>query len=335
LDGVEFVTYTLGDGAARDSLLDREAMMGRQAQRGQPAARGRGGQPAHGAASRVTDSAARDMGGIGLSLPPGHGTAASRANAVLDLQRTHGNQAVQRQLGRLRPVPTAPIGPIIRARPAPADARPAAGVLARTTGALVVQRTLLDDFGKSFPDSVALIKNSPEALKLVKEAETAGTKFGGFSEDGPGKLAWPYTVGDTVYVPKARTDKVVAMSDFLFELNNAIRSPALAEIHAEGAKGSKGKLTAKTYAYKKVEQEVEGMLRTGKVWFETKKTMGGGKELDKYDADFFLGEYNAFKAGKKTKDDIIKAVLASANPANNKTHEQMYMEQYAALSGGK
>ncbi len=208
-------------------------------------------------------------------------------------------------------------------------------LLARTTGSLVIQRALLDDFNKSFPDSVALIKASPEAMKLVAEATKAGTKFGGFSEDGPAKIAWPYTAGDTVYVPKARTDKVVAMSDFLFEINNAIRSPAFAALDAEAKKGSKGSLTAKTYAYKKCEQEVEGMLRLGEVWFETKKTMTGGKALDKYDADFFLGEYNAFKAGKKSKDDIIKTILAGANPANNKTHEQIYMEQYVEVSGGK
>jgi hypothetical protein len=124
---------------------------------------------------------------------------------------------------------------------------------------------LLDDFEKKFPDAGKAIRKNALALKLVTEAEAASVKFGGFSEDGPGKIAWPYMVPETktVYVPKARTDATIAMSDFLFELNNAIRGPQLLGLQTEAAKGTKTKLTAKQYAYKILELEVEGMIRTG------------------------------------------------------------------------
>ncbi len=197
---------------------------------------------------------------------------------------------------------------------------------------------LLKDFAAKFPDAADLIRKSEPAMKLVREAEAGGTKFGGYAEDGPGKRAWPYTVGDTVYISKARADKVVAMSDFLFELNNAIRAPKFAELGKEAAKGTKGKLTAKEYAYKIVELEVEGMLRMGEIWFEMKKTIGKGEKWDKYDSEFFLSEYKQFKEGKKTKEDIIKDVLKRVRhhePHKGMTVEQHYMEDYKELSGGK
>src|SRR4029078_2952866 len=116
-----------------------------------------------------------------------------------------------------------------------------------------------------------LMKKNQAGMKLVNEAEAAGIEFGGYSEDGSGPtLGRAYTSGKSVYVPKTRTDPIIAMSDFLFELNNALRAPKFAELNKEAAKGSKGSLTAKQFAYKNVEQEVEGMLRLGEIWFETK-----------------------------------------------------------------
>lgn len=192
---------------------------------------------------------------------------------------------------------------------------------------------LLTDFAAKFPDAAELIRKSEASMKLVNEAATAGAEFGGYSEEGPGKKAWPYTAGNKVYVPKARTDKVVAMSDFLFEINNAIRKPKFAGITKDAIAG---KITAEQYAYKVVEQEVEGMLRLGEVWAETKKSMGGGSGLDKYDSDFFLSEYKQFKEGKKTKDDIIQDVLARVRhhePHPEWTVKQFYMDQYKQLTG--
>jgi hypothetical protein len=197
---------------------------------------------------------------------------------------------------------------------------------------------LLNSFAGKFPDAAKLIFKNPAAMKLVNEAEAAGIQFGGYSEEGPGKKAWPYTIGNTVYVPKARTDAVVAMSDFLFELNNALRAPKFAAIDTEAAKGSKGTLSAKDYAYKTVELEVEGMLRLGEIWFEMKKTGPKSGEWDKYDADFFLSEYKAVKDGKKTKDDTIKDVLKRVRnhePHPEWTVEQYYMDAYKSLSGDK
>ena len=195
---------------------------------------------------------------------------------------------------------------------------------------------LLTDFTAAFAGTEDLIVNDKAAIKLVLEAADAGVKFGGYSEDGPGKVAWAQTWGDTVYIPKARTDKIVAVSDFLFELNNAIRKPKFSALSTEAAKGSAGKLTAEQYATQKVELEVEGMLRMGEIWFEMKKGLGGEGKLDKYDDDFFLAQYKAFQEGKKTKDQIVQDVLGWKNGAFPAlTNKQRYMKQYDELSGGK
>lgn len=194
---------------------------------------------------------------------------------------------------------------------------------------------LLQGFAATFSDAAKLIRKSPEGLKLVVEAQLAGVEFGGYAEEGPGKGPWPYTNGNKVYVPKMRTDPIVAMSDFLFELNNAIRAPKFSALQTEAIKGSGGTLTAREYARKTVEQEVEGMLRMGSIWFEMKKS-APGTSWDKYDSDFFLAQYNAFQAKTKTKEDIVKDVLQWMNGLEkSKTNEQFYMDQYTGLSGGK
>jgi hypothetical protein len=199
---------------------------------------------------------------------------------------------------------------------------------------------LLKDFEAKFSGAGKIIEASPKAVEMVKEAEDAGAKFGGFAEDGPGGDAWPYTIADTVYIPKAHTDAITAMSDFLFELNNAIRAPKFAEVQKEAKKGKSGSLTAKTYAQKKVELEVEGMLQLGEVWFETKKAAGKEKDAtwSAHDGEFYLAEYKAVKAGKKTKDVVVKDVLQrkyAEGTEAGKTVEQAYMEQYDAINGIK
>jgi Domain of unknown function (DUF4157) len=196
---------------------------------------------------------------------------------------------------------------------------------------------LLDAFRAKFGDAAKKIDASPSALKLVAEAEAAGAEFGGYAEDGPHKDTWPYTAGKAVYVPKGRTDPVLAMSDFLFELNNAVRAPQFQSLANEAAKGSKGTLTAKTFAYKTVELEVEGMLRLGEIWFEMKKSAPKDTPA-KYDSEFYQAEYIAFKDKKKPKDDIIKDILQrkyTVGVDKGKTTEQYYMEQYEKQSGGK
>ncbi|HKV78351.1 MAG TPA: DUF4157 domain-containing protein [Candidatus Sulfotelmatobacter sp.] len=201
-----------------------------------------------------------------------------------------------------------------------------------------VRGKLLNDYAAKFPDAADVIRKSDAAVKLINEAEAAGTEFGGFAEDGPDKKAWPYTSGSKVYIAKGRPDKVVSASDFLFELNNAIRAPKYKEIGTQAAKGAAGGVTAKQYAYKIVEQEVEGMLRLGEVWVEMKKNAPAGEDWSKYDSEFFLSEYEDFKNKRKTKDDIIKDVLQRVRhhePHPEWTTEQFYMDQFNSLSGGK
>jgi hypothetical protein len=202
-----------------------------------------------------------------------------------------------------------------------------------------VKKSLLDQFAEKFPDSVEIIKKSPEAMTLIKEASDAGVQFGGYAEEGPSKDAWPYTIGNTVYVPKGhKADKITAVSDFLFELNNGIHGPGIKAAGKEAAKGSKGSLDAKAYAKKIVEIEVDGMLRLGKVWFEMKKNTPKGEKWDSHDGEFYLSEYQHFKDGKKTKDDIVKDVLARTYKEGKdagKTIGQYYMDQYNNFANGK
>ena len=199
---------------------------------------------------------------------------------------------------------------------------------------------LIDDFAAKFPSAGSLIKPNPAAMKLVKDAFDAGALFGGFAEDGPSpELGRAYTSGHSVYIPKTRADPpVLAMSDFLFELNNAIHQPRFAALKAAAAAGAKTDATAaKKYAYDNVEAEVEGMLRLGEVWFETKAKYLGNKahDFDQYDREFFLAEYKSFKDRLKTKDDIVKDVLArtyETGAIRGKTTEQFYIEQYQGLA---
>ncbi len=124
----------------------------------------------------------------------------------------------------------------------------------------------------------------------------------------------------------------------MFELNNAVRAPKVVELVKEAAKGTKGSVSAKQHAYNRTEQEVEGVLRLGEIWFETKKTMPKGPKTDVYDSPFFLSDYQAVKEGKKTKDDIVKEVLKrvyDTGSLKGKTVEQYYVEEYESLSGGK
>lgn len=265
----------------------------------------------------AADESARELGALAFTngrdivFRAGHYEPhTERGRRLLGHELAH---VVQQDSGRNRS------GPAIRRTPAPAPgAQPNPGP---TPGEMAEK--LIKDFAGKFPDAAKLIKGKKSAEQLVQEAAVKGVKFGGFAEDGPGKDAWAYTIGDTVYVPKARTDAIVAMSDFLFELNNAIRKPKF-DKNTENAAAKK--ITPKQFARRKVELEVEGMLRMGSIWFDIK---GGDKKLDKYDNDFFLAEYQAYKDKKKTKSQIVDEVLQWRNGSDHsKTNEQYYMDQY-------
>lgn len=194
---------------------------------------------------------------------------------------------------------------------------------------------LLKDFGALFPEAAKLIASQPSSCQFVKECEAGGAKFGGYAEQGVKADAWPYTTQATVYIPKSHGDGLQAMSDFLFELNNAVREPSFKELRAEARKGDKGSLDAKSFARKTVELEVEGMLKLGEVWLQTKKE--AKKEKDKtwssHDSQFYLQQYLDFQAGKITKDDIVNSVLHSKyteGEDKGKTPEEVYMKQYEA-----
>ena len=198
---------------------------------------------------------------------------------------------------------------------------------------------VLKDFALKFANAADLIRKSVPALRLTTEAEAAGAVFGGHAEEGPGRtLGRAYTSGHSVYVPRTDTDPVMAMRDFLFELNNAIRAPKVAALATEAVKGSRGTLSARNYAYKMAELEVEGMLRLGETWFKHKAAGGPHPEWNAYDQRFFLSEYEQVKAGRKTKDDVVRDVLSrvyETGTLRGKTVEQYYMDDYNRLSGGR
>jgi uncharacterized protein DUF4157 len=188
---------------------------------------------------------------------------------------------------------------------------------------------LLNSFAKKFLAAARLIFANPAAMKLVDEAEKGGIDFGGYAEDGPAPtLGRAYTSGRAVYVPRTSTDAVVAMRDFLFELNNALREPKFKRITEQAQSKA---INAREFARQMVEQEVEGMLRVGEIWFETKKAQGRSGTADTHDPQFFLSDYESVRAGRMTKADLVRAVLArtyDTGTLRGKTVEQYYMDRY-------
>jgi hypothetical protein len=195
---------------------------------------------------------------------------------------------------------------------------------------------LLLDFFAKFPAAARQISKQPSTCKFVKECEAQGAKFGGYAEEGPGAKAWPYTSIDTVFVPMSHTDPFQAMSDFLFELNNAVRGDRFRAIHiaaVKGGRGNQGGIDAKTYARRTVDLEVEGMLKTAEVWLAAKKEAGkeGDATWAANDTHFYVKQYELYKAGKVSKEQIATNVLKSVYPEGTDagmTVEEFYMKQY-------
>jgi hypothetical protein len=200
-------------------------------------------------------------------------------------------------------------------------------------GSNVAQLTppLLTAFSRDYRASAEIIRGSTEAMRLIAEAEAAHVSYGGHAEDGPAHDAWPYTVGSSVYVPRAHTNRVEALSDFLFELNNAIRQPALSGLAQQASAGT---VDARGYARGVVGQEVQGMLRLAKVWLDVKATMGGGRDLDRWDAPNYVREYRDVQAHRRTEADIVTSVLGTRytqGTLRGKTVEQNYVDQATRL----
>jgi Zn-dependent peptidase ImmA (M78 family) len=187
---------------------------------------------------------------------------------------------------------------------------------------------LLRDFAKKFPGAANLVRKSPEAMKLMKTATAKGVVFGGYPLKRHGITSRAHTVGNKVYIPKGRTDKFLAMSDFVFEVNIAMRKKRSDTIKKLA---SQRRITAKQYAYRIVRLEIEAMLNTGLVWFKMRKKGYKGRKWSKYDKDFYLSSYKAFKTGKKTKNQLIKDALKRTYKTGifaGWTVERYYMAQY-------
>jgi hypothetical protein len=168
-------------------------------------------------------------------------------------------------------------------------------------------------------------------MRVLAEAETAGASYGGFAEDGPGRKAWPYTAGNTVYVPRAhRADAQTAMFDFVFELTNALSRSRHAEVERRGAAGE---ITAEQYAHDTTAVEVDGMLRTAEIWAAQRDSVTDPAQRARLDGENYYAEYQDFRAGRRTREDIIQDVLNRTYPGGTQTVRQFYVDQYNSMRG--
>jgi hypothetical protein len=198
---------------------------------------------------------------------------------------------------------------------------------------------LLSKFGSAsyFPTAASILKGYQPAMNLLNETVTIANqegvdlKFGGFSKD-----TYPNTdvntgapangLKDTVYIPKTPTyvnDPTRVMTYFLFELQNARRAKVYSNLYIGSLAG---RITEAEYAYKMIEQEVEGGLRIGQMWNEivtsTKQTISG---KPKYFHDLYL----SVAKNTKTKDQVIIDVLKSSFESGPvMTRDQYYRDSY-------
>ena len=194
---------------------------------------------------------------------------------------------------------------------------------------------LMNNFGKLFPEAAKLTQKSPAALDWTQKAAQAGVVFGGYAEEGPLKISGAYCYGERVYIPKGQTDPFRTMSDFLFELSNAIHHSEHANLDEEASKGGKGRLTAKTYAYESTKLETKGSMERAKIWLEIKRANRKlTKLLDAYDQAFDLPYYLAVTEGKLSEDDFVKAILRGPyeDQSTGKTPEEYYTQRYETLA---
>lgn len=190
---------------------------------------------------------------------------------------------------------------------------------------------LLGQFAAKFSDSAARIRGNPASMDLLREAEAAGASFGGYSEDGPQNSAWPYTVGTTVYVPRAfQADAGRAMSSFMFELTNAISRPRHAEVQRKGREGS---ISAEQFAHDTVAIEIDGKMRMAEIWATQRDAVTDDAERARLDAQNFYQTFLDVKAGRKSREEIIQDVLTRTYPDTGQTVKDYYVEQYNRMRG--
>ncbi|XXY52623.1 DUF4157 domain-containing protein [Sorangium sp. So ce269] len=192
---------------------------------------------------------------------------------------------------------------------------------------------LVGAFGGSFPASAAQVRANPSAMALVRDAEAGGATFGGFSEDGPGGRAWAYTVGATVYVPRAFvSDPARAANAFLFELTNAASRSRHAEVNQRAAAHA---ITAEQYAHDTTAIEVDGTMRIAEIWAAERESVTDPAERARRDAMNYYTAYQDVRSGRRTREDIIQDVLNRTYPDSGLTVRQTYIDQYNRTWGAR
>jgi hypothetical protein len=195
---------------------------------------------------------------------------------------------------------------------------------------------LFTAFEQSFPKAAELLFDNPPAFELIFETQRAGAEFGGYSDVVPqgetrsaDKRA--YTIGNKVYLPKSQKDRVIYLSDFLFELNNAIRKPQYEELETQARNGT---IQKPDFIRGVAELELQGAFKLGAIWSEVKQTQGSKlKNADQYDNEFYLADYQSIESGMDRNDlidDIIKRTYGNG-AFNGKTFEQRYGDLFDSL----
>jgi hypothetical protein len=76
------------------------------------------------------------------------------------------------------------------------------------------------------------------------------------------------------------------------------------------------------------------MLRTARVWLDSKRAQGGGDRLDRYDAEYYVPDYLQIESGRLTFQQLVDKMLRRPYPAGTNrdlTTEESYMRQYREL----
>jgi hypothetical protein len=189
-------------------------------------------------------------------------------------------------------------------------------------------QTLMQNIGEKFPVAADIIQRHPSAMQLVDQAAKAGATFGGYAEDSPDKCSWPYCCIETkrVFIPKTCTDHPIeAVSNFLFELTNAINSPRFQAVIKQARKNT---ITKQDFVREFLETESEAGLKISEIWSQIKEASENPRKLDAYDSLFWLQEYQADP--QKGKEDLIHS-MRTDKIQGRYTHQERYEQVYEQI----
>lgn len=199
----------------------------------------------------------------------------------------------------------------------------------------VVQRTVAKDLADMGLASgyEAVIGNSTKAQQLIAKADELGVqiRWGGSHAQTVRTQG-----GDILRVTIPQTDsKTQALEDIVFELNNAVRYDRMQALSQKAVSGEIA--DEDEFAREKIKIELEGMLTTGRIGFELKKS-GQDIPLDRFFLPTFLDSLKAYKEDPDlTRADFIrsKADEVLDRPHHSGSHRKVYTQQFRDLANDK